>query len=345
MILSALLFALGCVSRVEVDEATGAGDSQVDRDMEPADLDTEDLNPAEDMFNSVESDATFDDGDDQSIPSDFEDAGEQTDTDPDDDDVELEDCVEGTPCGVVCVDTQTDPNHCGQCGLSCFTVNGEPDCRAGQCEIGACDQGYFDLDDDPANGCESESFCEAGLECETTCGSIGSTMCEGVEAVCQPQAEICNAVDDTCDGSCDGGNLSGCRRPVWRSFGGRKGHAYVDESGFLTERDFNIEGGGNPYFYVYNESYLGMVPLFLCPRGNDRFFLSALTDCGVGRGPVREMGFWATEPLCGSQPLLFYLKPDSNNHFYTLNPTEGQNAVDNLGYLFQGIAGYVWTSP
>ena len=60
-------------------------------------------------------------------------------------------------------------------------------------------------------------------QCETSCGSLGSTVCQGVEAVCQPPVETCNAVDDTCDGSCDGGNLGGCRDPFGVLMVGEKG--------------------------------------------------------------------------------------------------------------------------
>lgn len=40
------------------------------------------------------------------------------------------------------------------CEEGCPIANGTPDCSAGMCEVGACDEGFHDTDSDPANGCE-----------------------------------------------------------------------------------------------------------------------------------------------------------------------------------------------
>ncbi len=48
---------------------------------------------------------------------------------------------------------QTSVNHCGMCGRRCVATNATSSCAAGQCAF-TCNPGFFDLDTDPANGCE-----------------------------------------------------------------------------------------------------------------------------------------------------------------------------------------------
>jgi hypothetical protein len=76
-------------------------------------------------------------------------------------------------------DLKTDANNCGRCGLQCdaFFPNANGVCTNGACTRGACDAGYVDLDASAANGCE--------------CKIAG--------------AEVCNGVDDDCDGQVDEG--------------------------------------------------------------------------------------------------------------------------------------------
>lgn len=47
----------------------------------------------------------------------------------------------------------TDVDHCGTCSTSCRRPNALASCAAGQCGF-TCLAGYYDLDGDPANGCE-----------------------------------------------------------------------------------------------------------------------------------------------------------------------------------------------
>jgi hypothetical protein len=51
-------------------------------------------------------------------------------------------------------DTQTNPAHCGGCGMRCSIEHALPTCAEGRCAVGSCDIGYFDLDRNPLNGCE-----------------------------------------------------------------------------------------------------------------------------------------------------------------------------------------------
>jgi len=76
-------------------------------------------------------------------------------------------------------DLQRDPVDCGACNHACAFANASATCAAGSCAIGACAPSYYDLDGNPADGCE--------YHCP----------------VDPPAAEVCNGVDDDCDGIID----------------------------------------------------------------------------------------------------------------------------------------------
>jgi hypothetical protein len=76
-------------------------------------------------------------------------------------------------------DTMRDPLHCGRCGFACVVDHALPGCDAGVCVIENCEPGYVDLDQDPRNGCE--------LPCTPSNDGV----------------EICDTVDNNCDGRVD----------------------------------------------------------------------------------------------------------------------------------------------
>ena len=84
-------------------------------------------------------------------------------------------------CHGVCRDLALDPRNCGDCDVVCAAEAGDlvGVCQSGACAEQACDEGSWDVDGDPANGCE--------YACDRTV--IG--------------AEPCNGVDDDCDGRTD----------------------------------------------------------------------------------------------------------------------------------------------
>ncbi len=78
-------------------------------------------------------------------------------------------------------DLQNDPNNCGACGTVCApAANATVACRTGSCRLIACAAGFYNLDNNPANGCEY------------ACQFRGNS-------------EVCNGVDDNCDGRIDEG--------------------------------------------------------------------------------------------------------------------------------------------
>ena len=58
--------------------------------------------------------------------------------------------------------------------------------------------------------------------------------------------------------------------------------------------------------------------------------------------PELTVGFISTDARCGATPLYRLLNAGPDAHFYTVSAPERDNAVSNLGFVDQGIAGYVW---
>lgn len=52
---------------------------------------------------------------------------------------------------------QTDPLNCGGCSQACALAHATTDCKAGKCAVKSCDVGWNDCDQDPSNGCESDT--------------------------------------------------------------------------------------------------------------------------------------------------------------------------------------------
>ena len=70
-------------------------------------------------------------------------------------------------CGGVCLDTESDPLHCGSCDACAAAPRSSPTCNAGTCEL-ACDPDYADCNGTYADGCEAD------LGALSTCNSCGN---------------------------------------------------------------------------------------------------------------------------------------------------------------------------
>jgi hypothetical protein len=82
-------------------------------------------------------------------------------------------------------DLQTDINNCGVCGVVCDLANANSACVAGACVVQTCKDGFGDADKLAADGCEY--------------------ICP----VNPPTAEVCDDIDNDCDGEVNNGNPGG----------------------------------------------------------------------------------------------------------------------------------------
>ena len=235
------------------------------------------------------------------------------------------DCGPLDLCGVQCVDLVDDPNNCGKCGISCVIPHATAACAASSCAIGSCDPGWYDCDQDLQTGCEQ-------------------TLAPGEKCapVCKPgNPEVCNLFDDDCNGTCDEGGIAGCRQGVHRSVSPTQGHFYTIDAAEAASGDFTVEFLN--FYYLHVEAQPGLVPFYRCLKGDGRRFYTTSATC-EGAGPVEGiMGYIGTEAYCGAIGL--YRLYGSSEHFYTTSEAERDNAVNNLGYIFEAQVGFVWAGP
>jgi murein DD-endopeptidase MepM/ murein hydrolase activator NlpD len=74
-----------------------------------------------------------------------------------------------------------DAGNCGACGVSCSRQHSQYGCVQGMCEWWGCDPGWANTNGNWNDGCEAPA--------------------------CVPSAEVCNGVDDNCDGQVDEGGV------------------------------------------------------------------------------------------------------------------------------------------
>jgi len=234
------------------------------------------------------------------------------------------------------------------CGRTCVVAHGIAGCAAGECTIDSCNTGFGDCNSDPLDGCELEIDCQEGGACMTTCGSVGGLACsDGCAPTCSLPAESCNGIDDDCDGACDQGALAGCRVAVHRAYNGTNGHLFTTD--LVEAMNWGLEAPS--FFYLYAGEAADLRPFFRCPKaGNGNFLFSDSTDCEGTAGPLFTVGFIAPMPTapnpatCGAVPLYRIFLPANGWHFYTTSLAERDSAIAN-GWVDQGLAGYVWTTP
>lgn len=99
-------------------------------------------------------------------------------------------CPQQTPddCGGTCTNTNTDLNNCGGCGRVCSFPHASANCVAGECQLGACNQGFANCDGKPATGCETPLGTDQNC---SGCGNIcsGGTVCRNF--TCVNPCDVC----------------------------------------------------------------------------------------------------------------------------------------------------------
>ncbi len=137
-------------------------------------------------------------------------------------------------------DLLNDPRWCGDCDNPCRFEGAEALCFGGECALGPCLENRYDIDGRQDNGCEY--FCEisadgvevcdgldndcdgqidednpgGGQDCDTQQEGIcaaGVLECINGQLICEAQSlpltELCNGLDDDCNGEVDNGNPGG----------------------------------------------------------------------------------------------------------------------------------------
>ena len=85
---------------------------------------------------------------------------------------------------------KTLPTSCGAFCLACAFPHAQALCEDGQCRLGPCDAGYIDVDGQSSNGCE--------VRCTPT--EDGLELCDGLDNDCDGQVDE----DDVCGSRCPG---------------------------------------------------------------------------------------------------------------------------------------------
>ena len=133
-------------------------------------------------------------------------------------------------------DFASDLTHCGGCFRSCSFFQAAASCGSGTCQMGLCQAGYLDLNEEAGDGCEyrctpsnggveicdgADNNCDGTIDGVTSdaggaCGGMpggsgecrqGTRMCINGGLLCvgagTPGTEVCDGKDNDCDGGTD----------------------------------------------------------------------------------------------------------------------------------------------
>lgn len=130
-------------------------------------------------------------------------------------------------------DLKADVANCGACGNACKVAHGTPGCKDGACFVASCDVGFDDCNHDYKDGCEADlnadtancgkclgncnlgfasPKCDKGIckvdkcvEGHWNVDGLDSNGCEYACTVTNNGKEICDNVDNDCNGKTDDG--------------------------------------------------------------------------------------------------------------------------------------------
>lgn len=107
-------------------------------------------------------------------------------------------------------DLLNDSVNCGACGWVCELENATARCENGACWVESCEDGYFDVNGDPSDGCEyvCSIFATNEYRDDGTCSDGIDNDCDGRIDEDDPDCmecvpEFCDYIDNDCDGLID----------------------------------------------------------------------------------------------------------------------------------------------
>ena len=257
-------------------------------------------------------------------------------------------------------------SNVGSCSLgseSCTNGGGWTGCTAVFPKAETCGGGDENcngvIDEPGAKGCstwysdkDNDGYGVGGGSCQCAAsGSFGAKKsgdCNDAASNINPGAgDICDALDNNCDGAVDNGTK--CSMPVYRWFysnGKLADHFYTHSAGEKPGA-YQYEGVG---FRVYANKVNGTfktTELYRSYNGAaiDHFYTTSYNEfLTTGKSWTVEgvMGYCATTHAAGSTPLYRAWHPKAADHFYTTSWPEMVNAYSNLGYVYEGVQCYVW---
>ncbi len=298
------------------DGSTGAGDD-------------DDGTPTQGSADDDDATGPGDDGPDDDGPTDdgADDAGGEVCNGLDDD-------MDGE------VDEDIGDVSCGE-GVCLATVAGCQGGVPGQCFPGVPGNEVCNgLDDD----CDGSSDEELVQSCDSACGPGTQSCTGGAWGGCDappPAAEACDIVDNDCNGQVDDG-VAGCRVGIHRSYHPTTGeHFYTSSAAEAVCCGFVLEF--SDFFQLYTGLQAGTTAFYRCYGVAPNNFHHYTTDPACEGLPVNEgiIGYIGTSELPGSTELYRSWNPANGDHFFTNSEAEHDSAVG-LGYVDEGVVGYVW---
>lgn len=200
----------------------------------------------------------------------------------------MADC-DGDPANGCEANLATSNSHCGACGNSCTLPNAAGICVSGGCEITACNAGFVDCDQAPANGCETNT-------------SIDPDNCGGCGVTCEAP------------GSCTGGQCvvpagEDCSVPIDIAAGQNTIHWVASQNEYITAPvlqcapDYADPVGGDIVLRYYS-AYRGEVTLSFTKQSQNRWVVIVSTGpCGTLTPEIACISDWDPPILTGSFPV------------------------------------------